>query len=265
LKKSICTSGFKDWQLEEVLNWTGQLEIDGIELWIGHIENFQEKHGPLDKLKKLIQRFGYHVPVISGYTTFSSGISGEYDLQKEFKRMERLLDTARQLNCPMVRTFAGNRPSRHASPEQWSQMVYHLKKVMKLADLFEVDIALEIHYDTYADNTKSVKKLIEEVNHPRLKVLFDGANLRVENINQMESLAELYPAIQHIHLKNYKWDDNEWYKGKPVSAFKGDIDNYALIEELADRGYEGFISLEYFGDNKLLNIIESLKNWKRTS
>jgi len=65
MKKSICTSGFKDWSIEQVLAWAAPLGIDGLELWIGHIERFQAEHGPLEKLKALMQQYRFHVPIIS--------------------------------------------------------------------------------------------------------------------------------------------------------------------------------------------------------
>jgi 3-dehydroshikimate dehydratase len=262
LKKSVCTSGFKDWPIEKVLEWVYPLGLNGIELWMGHIERYQAEHGPLDKLKARLQEYGLEVPAISGYTTFSGGFSGERDLQQEFKSMNRLLDVARQLQCPLIRTFVGHISSRHASPEQWGQVVRDMKKVMSMADQYEVDIAVEVHYDTFADNTESIQNLIREVDHPRLKIVFDGANLNVERINQMDALPVLYPLVKHVHLKNYKWDHSNLYKSTPVPIFEGDIDNRALIKELEKRNYKGFISLEYFGDKKETNILRSLESWK---
>lgn len=263
MKKSMCTSGFKDWSIEKVLEWARPLEFDGIELWMGHVERYQEEQGPLDKLRTKLQEFGLAVPAISGYTTFSGGFSGERDLLQEFKSMKRLVDVARQLHCPLIRTFVGHMSSRRASPEQWGQVVRDIKKVMVVAEQYEVDIAVEVHYDTFVDNTESVQMLLQEVNHPRLTVVFDGANLNVERIDQMDALQVLYPKVKHVHLKNYKWDHSNLYKSVPVPIFEGDIDNLLLIKELKNRGYQGFISLEYFGDKKETNIISSMDSWKQ--
>ena len=261
MRKSICTSGFKEWKLEDILNWAQPLGVNGLELWMGHINQFEDEHGPLDKLKTKIQEYGFEVPVISGYTFFSSGFSGENGIQQEFNNMTRLLDVARQLGCPMVRTFAGHKSSKDASPEQWGQMVKSMKKVVEIADKYEVDIAVEVHYNTFADKTESIKNLMLAVNHPRLKIVFDGANLNYEKEDQLQALASLYPWVTHIHLKNYKWDHVNWYKTKAVPAFDGDIDNVALIKELKSRNYNGYISFEYFDENKLDNTIESLHQW----
>lgn len=263
MKRSICTSGFKDWPIEKVLEWAAPLGIDGIELWMGHIERFQEEHGPMDKLRAKLAEYGFEVPAISGYTTFSAGFSGEKDLKQEYKSMNRLLDVARQLKCPLIRSFVGHLSSRRASPEQWGQIVRDMKNVMKMADEYEINIAVEVHYDTFIDNTESVQMLLQEVDHPRLKLVFDGANLNAERINQMEALPILYSDVEHVHIKNYKWDHADWYKSTPVSILDGDIDNRALLEELKKRNYTGYISLEYFGDKKETNIKRSIEEWNQ--
>jgi 3-dehydroshikimate dehydratase len=262
LKKSICTSGFKDWSIQHVLKWAHPLEIDGLELWMGHIEKYQEEHGPLDKLRSELNEYGFEVPIISGYTTFSNGFSGECDIQEEFKNMKRLLDAARQLRSPLVRTFVGNIPSRNASPEKWGQTVSDLKVVLHMADQYDVDIAVEIHYDTLADIPDSVQQLKRDIDHPRLKFVFDGANLNYERIDQFKALSILYPWVKHIHLKNYKWDHSNRYNTKATSIFGGDIDNRKFLEELQKRQYKDFVSLEYFGENREANIIDSLNELK---
>jgi 3-dehydroshikimate dehydratase len=261
MKRSICTSGFKEGDVEKFLAWAAPFRLDGVELWMGHIERYQTEHGPLDKLKDKLRLYGFEVPAISGYTTFSGGFSGEKDLQQDFKSMNHLLDVARQLGCPLIRTFLGHMSSRRASPEQWGTVVRVMKEVMRMADQYEVNIAVEVHYDTFVDNTESAQMLLQAVNHPRLKLVFDGANLNVEKTDQMEALPVLYPWVSHVHIKNYNWDHVNWYKSVPVSILNGDIDNKILIEELQLRNYSGYVSLEYFGEMKELNITRSLQEW----
>ncbi|WP_181410154.1 sugar phosphate isomerase/epimerase [Paenibacillus sp. tmac-D7] len=261
VKRSLCTSGFKDWDVEQILEWAAPFGLDGVELWMGHIERYQEERGPLDKLREKLRRYGLEVPAVSGYTTFSGGFSGEKDLKQDFKSMNHLLDVARQLGCPFIRTFLGHVSSRCTSPEQWGQVVSVMKNVMRMADQYEVNIAIEVHYDTFVDNTESARMLLQAVNHPRLRLVFDGANLHVEQIDQMEALPVLYPWLSHVHIKNYNWDHANRYKSVPVSILNGDIDNKALIQELERRHYSGYVSLEYFGEMKELNITRSLQEW----
>jgi 3-dehydroshikimate dehydratase len=260
MKLSICTTGFKEKDIEEVIEWARPLSenLKGLEIWIGHIERFQEKRGPLDKLARLLETNGLQIPVISGYTTFSKG---EAERRNDFRQAKRMLDVARQLNCPRIRTFVGHIPSRDASPELWAETVAELVKVAQIADLYEVDVAVEIHYDTFADNDDSVRTLLQDIAHPRIQLIFDAANLNVDQIDPMKVLDSVYAHVRHVHLKNYKWNHKERYKSTPVSIFSGDVDNRLLLQELQKRQYDGFVSLEYFGEKGRPALLASLKEW----
>ncbi|WP_260287218.1 sugar phosphate isomerase/epimerase family protein [Peribacillus aracenensis] len=260
MKLSLCTTGFKEWDIEDIIKWLLPLQTDvkGLELWNKHIERFQEKHGPLDKLAKLLESNGLQIPSISGYTTFSK-LWNENEHRNEFNQAKRLLDIAHQLNCPLIRTFAGHIASRNASPEQWSETATELKKIAQIADLYDVDVAVEIHYDTFADNIESIHKLLQDINHPRIKLIFDGANLYVDQLDPIEALDSVYSHVSHVHLKNYHYNHKERYKNKPAPIFEGDVDNVRLLEELRKRNYSGFVSLEYFGEEGVPNLHASLE------
>ena len=57
MKLSLCTTGFKEWDIDEIIKWVAPMnqDVKGLELWSKHIERFQEKHGPLDKLARLLE------------------------------------------------------------------------------------------------------------------------------------------------------------------------------------------------------------------
>jgi 3-dehydroshikimate dehydratase len=263
MKLSLCTTGFKEWDIDEIVKWVAPMnqDVKGLELWSKHIERFQEKHGPLDKLAKLLESNGLQIPSISAYTTFSKLWNREQHLN-EVNQAKKLLDAAHQLNCPLIRTFAGHVASRNASPEQWSETVTEFQKFAETADLYDVDVAIEIHYDSFADTAQAIQKLVEDINHPRIKLIYDGANLYVDQEDPMQILDTVYSHISHVHLKNYKYNLKERYKNIPVAIFDGDVDNVAIIEELKRRQYSGFVSLEYFGKEGFPSLRTSLEQWK---
>ncbi|MED4475131.1 sugar phosphate isomerase/epimerase family protein [Oceanobacillus caeni] len=265
MKLSLCTTGFKEWDMEEIVKWLAstQTEVKGLELWSKHIERFQEKHGPLDKLASILESYGFQIPAISAYTTFSKLWNREQHL-KEMEQAKNLLDIARQLNCPRIRTFAGHIASRNASPEQWAETVTEFKKFAQIADLYDVDIAIEIHYDSFADTAESIKKLVDDINHPRIKLIYDAANLYVDQEDPIKILDSVYSHISHVHLKNYKYNLRERYKNTPAAIFDGDVDNHLILEELEKRNYEGYVSLEYFGREGFPFLRTSLSQWSQT-
>ncbi|WP_394238174.1 sugar phosphate isomerase/epimerase family protein [Niallia oryzisoli] len=264
MKLSLCTTGFKEWDIDEIIKWVAPMnqDVKGLELWSKHIERFQEKHGPLDKLARLLETNGIQIPSISAYTTFSKLWNREQHIA-EVNQATKLLDAAHQLNCPMIRTFAGHVASRNASPEQWSETVTEFQKFAETADLYNVDVAIEIHYDSFADTVESIQKLVNDINHPRIKLIYDAANLYVDQEDHMQVLDTVYSKISHVHLKNYHYNLKERYKTTPAAIFNGDVDNVAILRELQRRQYSGFVSLEYFGREGFPCLRESLEQWKQ--
>jgi 3-dehydroshikimate dehydratase len=259
LKWSLCSTGFKDQTIEQVLKIVQRLNLDGVELWSGHIEEYIDRHRSLDRLADLLKSYQISVPVISGYTYFSKSDDERND---SLVAIQSSMEYARKLNCKLIRTFAGHIASNEATWDQWKNTVMDLKQVMKAADHYEVNVAVEIHNNTYADNIESIRNICLDVDHPRLKLIFDGFNLFVDGIDQMEVLDPLYLWIDHVHLKNYHWDHEKWDKSIPMSILAGDVDNKALIRALLQKKYQGFLSFEYFGNQAEKCIADSLTEIK---
>ncbi|MFP7298118.1 sugar phosphate isomerase/epimerase family protein [Neobacillus niacini] len=256
MKISLCSTGFKDHSVENVLKLAYQLGLDGVELWTGHIEEYLERSNSLQNLNSLVRSYNLSIPAISPYTYFSKSEEEVIDSVTEIKRYT---DIAFQLNCPLVRTFVGHYPSKEVSDEQWKRTIDHLKQAIQEVDQDDVNVGVEIHNNTFADTIESITKIVSEVNHPRLSLIFDGFNLYVDRLEQMEAFHTLHPFIQHVHLKNYRWNHEDWDQSIPTSIFGGDVDHKQLLNQLREKGYQNFISLEYFGHNAEKCIRESIK------
>ncbi|MBT2575654.1 sugar phosphate isomerase/epimerase [Bacillus sp. ISL-51] len=254
MKLSFCTTGFKKQHILDVISFAREHSFDGIELWYGHAEQYVQHIGPLDRLHEQLQDKGLEVPAVSLYTDFVSS-----DERQTEQDVQRALSAARQLHSPLIRVFAGSLPSHRTSPEKWQSAVEQFQKAARLADDYEINIGLEIHYDTYADTPETALAFLKDVGHPRLRTIFDGSNLHVNHIDQMTALEKLFHTVSHVHLKSYHWNFDNWYVSKPTPVCQGDLDQEHFLKELRNRQYERFVSLEYFGDQAAAHIKESLQ------
>ncbi|MGK5508595.1 sugar phosphate isomerase/epimerase family protein [Brevibacillus formosus] len=261
MKWSMCTTGFKEKMLEETAAIARRMGMDGIEIWLGHLDAVKERDGTLARLSELLGGYGLDVPMISTYACFSKS---ELERKNSLMETERAMRLAAALQCPAVRIFAGHLPFSQATEEEWKSSMDSLEQAMKLADLHGVNIALEVHNNTFADCIRGVEAIFSEIGHPRLRLIFDGFNLFVDGRDQMKALPRLYRWIDHIHLKNYRWNPQNWENSIPVSALTGDVDNRMLLNELIGRGYQGYISFEYFGEQKERCIRQSMQEVKAT-
>ncbi|WP_178075925.1 sugar phosphate isomerase/epimerase family protein [Paenibacillus oralis] len=252
MKFSLCSTGLKSLTLEEVLAACERLGLHGVELWIGHLEEYAQRGGTPADLCRLLARHRLAVPAISGYTYFSRSDS---ESGRDVTRISQAARWAAAVGCPRIRTFAGHLASREASGEQWSRAATGLGKALNACHEQGVKLAVEIHNGTFADTADSLAALLGQVGQTRqpgeLELIYDGFNLFVDRLEPLPVLKRFYGSITHVHFKDYRWNHEDWALSRPVPVLQGDADHRSILKELRARGYDGFISFEYFGEDVL--------------
>ncbi|GAA3402070.1 sugar phosphate isomerase/epimerase family protein [Paenibacillus hodogayensis] len=246
MKWSLCSTGNQDKPVEYVLNRVRELGLEGIELWIGHIDDYAERHGSIDGLIEELGRKGVKVPAVSPYVAFSKS---DEERERSLAIVEQAAQYAVRFNSPIVRIFLGHLPSAETPVELWEQSMEALRKALAIADRYGVNLGLELHNNTFADTIGSIERIVREANHPRLRLIFDGFNLYLERVDQAEALEALIAYTDHVHMKSYFWNLDEPETRRPTSVFDGDVDNARICRALQRHGYAGFISFEYFGED----------------
>ncbi|MBR8659017.1 sugar phosphate isomerase/epimerase family protein [Brevibacillus sp. NL20B1] len=257
MKWSMCTTGWKEHSLEEAVAVARRLGLDGLEIWTGHLAEEKGRNRTLTQVRDLLHRLGMAVPMLSTYANFSPGWEAE-----SLAETEAAMRQAVALGCPAVRVFAGTKPFAQSTAEERERMIAALQQAAKRGEQYGVTVAVELHNNTYADSIEGVETLLAAADHPRLRLIFDGFNLYVDGRDQLVALDRLYRWIDHVHLKNYRWQPQRWADSVPVSVFTGDVDNRKLLAELVRRGYRGFVSFEYFGEQAESCVRQSLEEVK---
>lgn len=245
IRFSICSTGFKTKTLEEVISIAVRLGLDGVELWTGHLEEYEHRGGTPDSLNQLLIHNQLSVPMLSGYTYFSKS---QEEFQDELVSVRTAANWAQAIRCPRIRTFAGHLPSAEAEEEHWKRTIRGLSIASRECQSVNVKLAVEIHNNTLADREDKIGELLKAVDEPGLELIYDGFNLHVDQLDPLPPLERFIPMISHVHVKNYKWNHENWNASIPVSVFQGDTDHAMIVSMLMDAGYDGFISFEYFGE-----------------
>lgn len=137
-----------------------------------------------------------------------------------------------QVIVGLIRGWAG---ADRAAALRWLREA--LRALLSEADARGVGMAIEpisrFEMDTLntVDETLSV---IREVDHPRLGVMADTYHMSVEEIAMTTSLRRAAPYLRHVHVA----DSNR----RPPGS--GHLDFSAILDVLADIGYEGYLSGE---------------------
>jgi sugar phosphate isomerase/epimerase len=157
----------------------------------------------------------------------------------------RHLAVARRVGARVMRICGGGRRTRPAS---WSEhkrgLVALLRPLVDEAQKQDVVMAIENHIDLLADE---MVELIETIGSPWLGVCFDTAN----NLRMLEDplavARKLVPYTRATHVKDVtaqKGDPRSFAFWPSVPLGHGLIDVTAILELLAQHGYEGLLALE---------------------
>lgn len=117
-----------------------------------------------------------------------------------------VLRTALALEAPVIRVWAGTQNPEEADDAYRRQVSEDLRRICELAAPAKVLVALEFHRNTLTNTALSTRQLLEEVNHPQLKTLWQprvDASFS-EAKNDLEVLA---PWLEHLHV--FQWNGTE--------------------------------------------------------
>lgn len=248
---SLCTISFRHHliSLPELAAFASQNGLDGIELWGAHAKNLCDQ----PNLNAVwLSAYGLQASMLSDYLP----MSGPAEAAQH--KMKYLCLLAKHWGTTKLRTFAGVQASAQTSPGDRLELVRRLRRYCEQAEGFGLELLIETHPNTYADTTASTLQLLDEVDHPALRVNFDVLHIWEAGEDPVVSWRQLAPFVRHMHLKNISSRQhlNVFEPGNIYSAagsregivpiFEGAYDFRAFLRALpSDRDHSA--SLEWFG------------------
>lgn len=248
MRISLCTISFRHHLLSigEIARFARGSGFDGIELWGIHARNLGRGYHA-----EWLATYGLRVPMLSDYLP----LDAPRDILAE--RMAELCRLAGNWRAPRLRTFAGTKGSAATSPEERAHVVSGLRAAAGYLAGHGLRLLVETHPGTLADNTASLLRLLEEVDHPALKVNFDALHVWEGGDDLIAAHDRLVDHIDYYHLKNVRGrSDLAAFEPANVYSASGPRDGMtSLLEGVLDYGPflrglgpEAEASLEWFGD-----------------
>ncbi|MBK5448164.1 sugar phosphate isomerase/epimerase [Bacillus sp. TH22] len=268
MKYSLCTISFRHQLISftDIVQFAYENGFEGIELWGTHAQNlYMQERETTEREIDYLKDKNLEVTMISDYLD----ISLLADFQKTMEKCEQLVILANWFNTNKIRTFAGQKGSEDFSEQERKEYV---KRIRMICDLFaphNMYILLETHPNTLTDTLPSTLKLLEEVNHPYLKINLDFLHIWESGADPVDSFHRLKPWIQHYHFKNissaeylHVFEPNNVYAAAGsrigmVPLFEGIVNYDEIIREVRDTDH--FASLEWFGHNAKDILKEEMK------
>lgn len=222
---------------EEIVDLSLKAGVDGIE-WGGDIH---VPHGDTNRaaqVLRLTRKAGLRVAAYGSY--YRVGEENGFSFGQ-------VLDTAKALEAPVIRVWAGKRGSAESDDSYWSNVVDDARKITDSAAKEHIQVAFEFHRNTLTDTSESCLKLLNDIGN-NIKTYWQPPT-EMGMSEQMKGLRMILPRLSNIHV--YYWSDgnrlpledgiNEWeeYMGV-IKSTEGN--RFAMIEFVRDDSPQQFIN-----------------------
>lgn len=170
--------------------------------------------------------------------------------EDHLERARHGVEVAKFFGTKYIRMFSFFIPEGEDADQYRDEVMRRTKAMVELAEEAGIVLLHENEKDIYGDIPRRVKDLIETIDSPNYRAIFDPANYVQCNVKPAD---EAYPVVkdftEYIHVKDAKYPVDEEDLGEVVPAGQGDGQFVELFKHLKADGYDGFFSLEpHLGD-----------------
>ena len=212
---------------------------------------------------------GIAVDSVAGYTNMV-----DPDPQRRREALQRLfglIGAARAHGADKVALCTGSRDpdsmwTWHAAnddPSAWADLLASMEEAIRAAEEGDVTLVFEPEVNNVVHTARRARRLLDELRSPRLKVVFDGANIyhKGELARQHEMLTEAIDLLgDDIALAHAKDIDEDGDAGH-AAAGTGQLDFGHYLGELRKAGYDGSILIHGLEEEQVTDSVRFVRSF----
>jgi L-ribulose-5-phosphate 3-epimerase len=202
------------------------------------------------------------IPIV-GMTPYTTGINAldEGEWRTAVDEFRGAIEIAQVVGADRLRVYAGSwRPGDRDHAAHWSRLVAALATLAPEASDAGVRLCVENHFGTMTQSAAQTARLVREVNHPAVRVLYDQANLMFTHDEPYEEALRIQgDLVGHVHVKDLVFTDPD----APFQASEtarvaaseravrsrvvgdGVVPWGGILSALSALGYDDVLTLEY--------------------
>jgi len=166
----------------------------------------------------------------------SFGGANRDDLAKDVCHKIRAMQCAKELGCRRISASGYDRGGAGGI----EGIIESLKELAPIAEEMDVLICLENHAKNNLENIDDYRRIMDAIPSQHVGINIDTGHFDAAGVDMMRLIDEMGDRVNHIHVK-----ENKFFGKKEFTRFgEGITDNYAVIEAMIERGYEGFLTVE---------------------
>jgi len=230
IRQSVCQWCYRQIPVEQLAEYAAKIGLRGVDL---------------------LQPEQYEIPKRYGLVC-TMGYAGGGEIGKALNRVEShaAIELAFRTNIPLaakagvpnVITFSGNRAGM-SDEEGARNTVIGLDRVKKIAEDHGVTICMELlnskrdHHDYMCDHTAWGVRVVEEVNSPNVKLLYDIYHMQIMEGDLIETIRQNIRWIGHFHTGGVP--------GRHELDGTQEVLWEAVMKAIADSGFKGYVAHEF--------------------
>lgn len=214
----------------------------------------------LEQVKQCAQDNHIQIICLTPYNSYFNSLDEEVR-QKELAAIEDVIGYCDFLGAKYIRIYGGNLVAGDTEKleERWAKLVESLRYLGDKAAAKGVTLVVENHFNTMAVSAKQSAKLMENVNHPAVRILYDQANLAFTgNEDYVQAIQTQQQYVAYMHVKDLVFKEGVAFTSSDVAHPKEEERNVytrivgegvlpwpEILRAVKERGYDGWLSLEY--------------------
>ena len=251
-----------------------EMGFDAIEFINIDGENLEEQKNNAKLLKEEADRLEMTINAYTIGSCLYNDIKEEMDVEVE--RLKGQLDVAKILGAAVMRHDVCYTLSKTGNGRSFDLMLPTLaentRKITEYAMTLGIKTCSENH-GIIAQDSDRLERLFNAVNHENYGLLVDMGNFLCVDENPITAVSRVAPYAIHAHAKdvvvrNKPGAHSYFSRGGNYLSFvpigEGDVPVEQCMKILKRAGYDGYISIEYEGnDDCIVGIEKCLKNMKK--
>lgn len=271
IKTGVVSRSFTEWTNEQVADFmkengfpTTELCLTGTDskYWVyngtSDLSNLTDER--FSEICKIYRDRGIEIVSLGVFTNLIEPDDEKRDVNLAY--FKRHIELAGKNGIPFVSTECGFDPEhRGVRTTCYESAIDRIKDSLSIlleeCDKWNVDIALETCVIDVIPSAKRAKDIINQIGHPRLKILLDPANL-IANSSEEDMYFYLSDRIAYFHGKDRKVND---VKGRVVGDGEIDWVKFLKLYHEKNDGYP-FI-LEYVNAENVCEIRDRVTEYDK--
>ena len=201
---------------------------------------------------------GLAIATHGGHAPLTDGLNRRENHSRIADEIHRNLELAVQYQIPNLIVFSGNRRGI-SDDEGAANTIEGLSRVAKAAEDKSVTLVLELlnskvdHSDYQCDHTAWGVRVIQAVNSPRVKLLYDIYHMQIMEGDIIRSIQEHGEYFGHYHTGGnpgrHEIDDTQ------------ELNYTAVMRAIVARGYKGYVGQEFVParPDALASLLQSIE------